>query len=156
MDAYKPKVGEPSRPFYRPPQKTRAELRETLKVGDHVATFDSNRRVYAHTPPGQYSSGSPFFRGYFVRDKVRGETSRSWIIGWGRGSKVPKKTLAGLYSCEDIDSAAFVQEHGYKITEALRRYSGHRDSPQAHDRTGESILRKVAELIGYEIPEGDK
>ncbi len=144
----------PSRPFYRPPQKTRAELFETLKVGDEVAMFDSNHRIYPDPKPGEtYASGGPLYRGHFHKETIRGETSRSWVIGWGRGSKIPKKTLPGFYSCACIDTAVFVHDHGYKIVEALRRFDSRGRRPEGVDNEAAEVLRAVAALIGYEITE---
>lgn len=109
---------------------------DTLKIGDTVYLFDSNRRIY-----GKDRSG-PIWREHWYPAKVTGETSRSWIIGdhpWTQ-CKLPKKgkpSFAIAYSQEEIDRESWIQDNRYQISKLV-------------DRCGDyEVLQKIAELLGY-------
>ena len=107
------------------------------KVGDPVWLFDDNYRVYRPDKSG------PIWREKWRKRLIVGETSRSWLVGYSTTSrtqtKVAKKgPFCGVaFSEEEIDEAAWVEENRYRINESMR---------YVRDAT---VLRKVAELIGY-------
>lgn len=108
-----------------------------MKVGDEVFVFDHNRRVYAKRPSGEFGGG-PIYREHFVKKTIIGETSRSWLLQhWPK--KIPKSTLAGVYTAEQVEDECWIDEHRCKIVRALERT---RDA---------KILRQVAELIDYKV-----
>lgn len=59
-------------------------------VGTDVWIFDRNRRVYRKNDRG-YSYGAPLYREKWVRLKIVGETSRSWVVDSHLMLKIPKK-----------------------------------------------------------------
>lgn len=80
----------------------------------HIWKFDHNRRVYERDAMTGKAIGSPIWRKHWVKYKVEGETSRSWIIECGR-TKVSKKkpnedyNLTYAFSEEQIDMLAEVR-----------------------------------------------
>ena len=113
-------------------------MTETAKVGigSPVWIFNSNRRVYR-----EGARGGPIWREHWMPEKIVGETSRSWIVGQGTWEKkIPKKgPWHGVaFSQEEIDNAAYVHEHRFRISEKVGRLDDF------------ACLRKIAELIGYE------
>jgi hypothetical protein len=111
------------------------------KVGDTIWIFDANRRTYAKDARG-CSVGGPIWREHWRPEKITGENSRSWVIGIWDKTKIPKKgPWHGVaFSQAEIERAAFVHDHAYKIAEAVRRL-------------GYDDLIKVAEIVGYAIPQ---
>lgn len=71
-----------------------------------------------------------------MEEKIVGETSRSWILSWGR--KIPKKGREDVcFSEEEVDDKVWVNDHRYKI---MRKVESLRDPAK---------LKAIAELIGY-------
>lgn len=112
---------------------------EEIKVGDKFYMFDENRRIYRRDEKGK-AIGSPTFRGHFYEVTIEGETSRSWITNYGL-TKVPKSApFPPLYTEEMIATEEFVKEHGYSISEAVRKCRDH------------NTLKKIAAIVGYDHP----
>jgi hypothetical protein len=122
-----------------------------MKIGDPIWRFDENRRVYPPIKPGRlYSDGPPIWREHWEKLEIRGETSRSWLVGAAERSLNFCKKLAkdafvdgacprGWALSETmIDELAWVREHGYRLGIAVQHL---------HDY---ATLRKIAQLIGYE------
>lgn len=100
------------------------------------------------TIPDDIGIGSTIWRhGAFGRDEwvprtITGETSRSWIVGNGYGNdKAPKKGPhpGWAYSEREIQNSDLITKHSWRIADAVRLV-GDADK-----------LRRVAELVGYEI-----
>lgn len=89
------------------PHATRAILFAAVKVGERVLVRAPERRVYRLDPGERFGSGGPLLRGQFYPWEITGETRVSWLCD---GRKIPKKTLAGLYSQEDVERLAWVDE----------------------------------------------
>ena len=110
----------------------------SVGVGSAVWVFDINRRRYhADKSLGQ----GPIWREHWDKQEIVGETTRSWITN--RHYKIPKKGAdkrTFSFSEEEINRAAFVYEHRYKISDAVNR---------THDY--EKLLR-IAEIVGYPAP----
>ena len=94
-------------------------------------------------------NGAP---GFYFKGKILGETSRSWLIGSGNewwaddpkkiadyGTKYPKKGTE-FVSAEYYEQARWAMNHRYSIA---------RDVQNVADP---AILRKIAELIGFNEP----
>ena len=111
-----------------------------MKIGDPVWVFYENHRVYRPARPGEDGfRGGPIWRAHWQKQTVVGETARSWVLG--DGSKVPKKGADhGLFAFSeaDIDKRAWVHENRHHISRVVGLIEDH------------DLLRKVAELIGYE------
>jgi hypothetical protein len=100
-----------------------------------VWIFDTNRRVYERDENGR-AKGGPIWRDHWKEIPIVGETRVSWVSRYG--DKIPKKGGYGIaFSEEEIDRAAFVQEHRSKIVRVLERC-------QDYD-----TLIKVAGVLGY-------
>lgn len=114
-----------------------------MTTPEYIWIFDINRRSYLRDEKG-YSYGSPIWRDHWVKCKVTGETSRSWIIDrWNE--KIPKKGYnpkVVAFNEEEIDREAFVQENRHRIADAICYLD--------YDK-----LKQVADLIGY-VPVEDK
>lgn len=93
--------------------KTRRDLIDGIKVGTRVLIPDIHRRVYREDRSG------PIRRYEYAAAEVMGETTRSWVVGYDR-RKVPKKTLAGLFSNQCADRRSWINENGYRVMEVLR------------------------------------
>ncbi len=113
-----------------------------MEKPEFIWIFDINHRRYRYDENGR-SYGGPIMRDHWVKCKVVGETSRSWIIDrWNQ--KIPKKgfnpkTVA--FDEEQIDQQAFVQENAHLISEAIRRLDYEK-------------LKAVADLIDYKPVSG--
>lgn len=109
-----------------------------IKVGDKFFMHDINRRVYRRDEAGR-ATGGPTFRGHFYEVTIDGETSRSWLVGQWKPTKVPKSNpFSILYTEEMIDDAEWVSEHGPRIARYVQGISN------------ADLLRRLADLIGYE------
>ena len=132
-------------------------MKTDFKVGDEVYLFDQNRRVYTRADKGCKWSGSKvIFREHFVKYKIVGETSRSWLIGveW-RPDKYPKnrkndnpKWWGGrFYTAEEVDEACWIEANRVVLADAVRFC----------DDIGK--LKQVAALVEYkeqaELKKGD-
>lgn len=104
-----------------------------FKVGDTVWLFDLNSRVYV---PGR---SAPVYRGHFVPHEIVGETSKSWIVGFGE-KKFPKKNPEGMYTAEGVDDQCWAQDYRIKIIDHVRRCSPDQ-------------LREIAKIVGFVAPE---
>ena len=105
------------------------------KIMRDVWVFDINYRVYQKDENGR-SYGSPIWREHWRKQKILGDTKRSWIT-YG-GAKIPKKGGKGIaFSEEEIDRAAYVYDHKYKIAESVKAIGDF------------DMLKKIADLIGY-------
>lgn len=112
------------------------EERPEIKIGDTYFMFDINRRVYEKDEAGR-PRGSASFRGHFFSVEVKGETSRSWIVGHF-SQKVPKKDpWSVLYTEDMIDDAEWINSHKYRISQDVLRV-----------KDGDK-LRQIAAIIGY-------
>lgn len=108
-----------------------------IKIGDKFFMFDENRRVYERDANGR-AVGGPTFRGHFFEVSIEGENSKSWITQNGR-TKIPKASpFPPLYTPDMIDDSEWRGVHAYGIA---------RDVQHTKDV---DILRKVAEIIGYD------
>jgi hypothetical protein len=113
-------------------------------IGSPVWAYDENHRVYRD------GKSAPVWREHWRKKQVKGETSRSWVVGEGNprygGFKLSKAEIAsGTYdkstialSEQDIDRAQWVRDNRYRITGAVDRLSDY------------YILQQVAKLVGYE------
>ena len=117
-----------------------------MKVGDKFWSFDSNLRRYDGT--------RLIYRGHFFPVEIIGETSRSWSIGHARSNfprelfKVPKAdpfrkkygefgTRPIILTDQMVNDEIWDVDHRHKISRQI-------------EKVDTSILRQVAELIGYE------
>lgn len=101
---------------------------------DRLWIFDSNRRVYEKKDG---FSGSPIWREHWREEKVIGETSRSWVVSFGK--KVPKKGGYGIaFSIDEINNQAYIKNNAYKIGENVSNIKDH------------ELLKKIAGLVGYD------
>ena len=84
--------------------------KKDLKVGDYIWLYNVNHRVYGK------EGGGPIYRESWIKTKIDGETSRSFLAGH---HKLPKK---GNYitSEEELDREVFVNDNAYKIAEEVR------------------------------------
>ena len=125
-----------------------------MKVGDPVWVFDANRRRYHPPGPGEtYGRGGPIWREHWVEMEVVGENRATFFVGYpgtfdasrARGdwyTRIPKKgplPRGVLLSTEDVDRAAWVNDHSYKLGEAVRR------------STDYAALVQVARLVAPEL-----
>ncbi len=113
-----------------------------IKIGSPCWFYDTNRRVYRKDTNGSY--GSPITREHWVEKAVVGETSRSWIVGHKgcdveRGTKVSKTEPNRMYAfnLKDVEDFSFVQDHGYRISEAVRLVRS------------ADVLRQIAAIVNY-------
>lgn len=105
--------------------------------------FDANRRVYRKDANGR-SIGGPVWYEHWRKDKIEGETSRSWILVGGQ--KIPKKNPPKefvAFSEEEIRDRAWVEANLHKIV----RHMSYGEKP------GYDALKQIAELIGYKEDE---
>lgn len=108
-----------------------------IKVGDKFFMFDTNRRVYERDEKG-HATGGPTFRGHFYEVTIDGETSRSWLVGKWKPTKVPKSDpFSVLYTEAMIDDAEWVSRHRSRIA-SLVQFTKDPDT-----------LRNIAEIVGY-------
>lgn len=107
--------------------------RSEIAVGSVVFVHDQNHRVYTDR------NGGPNPRYHYRPERVIGETSRSWLVGWGhRPDKHPKADPCGLYGLDDVEDALWVSTQRYRIARAIEVI---RDA---------DMLRAVAKLIDFE------
>ncbi len=115
------------------------------KIGDTVYLFDQNTRRYTAPSPEEKKAGriwgSLIWRGHWVPVKIVGETRVSWLLE--HGAKIPKKTArinneSPAMSEDELNDRCLVDEHGYKISEIVRRADA-------------SQLRSIANIIGYKL-----
>ncbi len=124
---------------------TREDMVAGIGIGTTVLEFDESRRVYPPPPPGKtYPTCGPMHRGHYQRIEVVGETSRSWILAGWSGCKIPKKSLAGIYSNQCADRAGWLRENQHKIVEQLRR---HLNDVETYD-----LAVQLAERLGIKTP----
>lgn len=100
-----------------------------LEIGQEVWMMDRNRRVYTDDK-GNKTIG-PWFKGYFVKNYVIGETTQSYIFGyspytkldWGnRFKKSELKNGFNIYLTQkDVDNACWIHENVCEISDKLRR-----------------------------------
>jgi len=123
-----------------------------FKVGDEVYLFDQNRRVYTRADKGCKWSGSKvIFREHFVKYKIVGETSRSWLIGveWrpdkdpkNRKNDNPKWWGGRFYTAEEVDEACWLEANRQALGDAVKFC------------LDMAKLKGVAKLVGFtELPE---
>lgn len=112
-----------------------------MRIGAPVWIFDANHRVYRRDEKGR-SSGGPIWREYWRKREVTGETSRSWIVGEHYAQrKIPKtgeQPHDVCWSEEEIERRAYVEENSHRIADKVRHVRDH------------EVLKKIAELIGYQ------
>lgn len=108
-----------------------AEWRTDWKVGDKPYVFHENRRRYD-------ANRHIIYREHFEQREITGETTRSWLVGALKTTKIPKKTGANLYTADMVELEVWGREHKYKIAEALR-----------YSSIPLETFKKIAELIGY-------
>lgn len=82
-----------------------------IGVGSTVYVFDENHRIY------QPGISSPIFREYFREQKVVGETSRSWLVGYGGRDvkRIDKKTREGIFDARGVDEACELHDLWPKV-----------------------------------------
>jgi hypothetical protein len=106
-----------------------------------VWIFDINYRSYRQDENG-CAYGGPIWRDCWRKHEIVGETKRSWITRWGR--KVPKEGGHGIaFSEEEVSREAYIHDNRHKIADRVMQLSDH------------DILKRVAELVGYETPNDD-
>jgi len=95
-------------------------------IGDTVWIFDENHRVYRKDENGR-SFGGPIYREHWVPTKITGETTRSWLIGYGE--KIPKKgwnPRAVAFSLQEVEEQAYVMDNRHRLGDRVRDL---RDAP---------------------------
>lgn len=112
-----------------------------LAIGSTVWRFDINHRVY-RGPTRSVSVGGPIYREHFRPVEIVGETSRSWLVGYGK-TKIPKandgRECNGFFLTQEaVNDAVFREDHAYRISEAVG---------QCADVI---VLKQIAALVGYE------
>lgn len=128
--------------------KALADERGPVGVGSPVWVFDENRRVYSTDAQGW---NKLVWRAHWVRRRIWGENSRSWLVG-PDGSFKPKR-LASIpkrgpfkstgpwrlvaYSEAEIDQHEWVHDHADEIGQKVGGL------------TDFATLRMVANAIGY-------
>lgn len=113
---------------------TREDMVAGIKIGSTVLEYDQNRRVYDR------DTQRTMHRGHFCRVEVVGETSRSWILRHVHGGrKVPKKSLAGIYSNQCADRAGWFQKHRHEIERAVGRNMDYDFAVELVERLGLDI-----------------
>ncbi len=108
---------------------------------EYVWHFNRNRRIYANPEPGRiYSSGGPIYREHWEKLPVVGETARSWLVGFGRPNKVPKKGgMRGFaFTDQEVEDDIFVNANAYKLGEYVGRLAD------------AELLRTIAKLTGFQ------
>lgn len=119
-----------------------------VKVGDPIWFFDVNHRVYEKDPTTGRPTGGPIWRKHWVQKEIIDETRVSWVVGYPKSrfaeAKLAKKDFADggcprgwATSPEHIEGLEWVEEHAWKIGEAVR---GLRNS---------DMLKRVAAIVGY-------
>jgi hypothetical protein len=123
-------------------------------IGKPFWYFDRDHRVYVADDGTK--TNYPVWHKHWTEWKVVGETSRSWIVlpaRWGindpthkSARKIPKKGTHQDWcqSEKEIVERAWAHDHKYKIADRVQRLAD------------PAILRKVAELVGYEPPASEK
>lgn len=117
----------------------------TLKIGDKLWKFDTNRRRYG---PDRSVSSPPLYREHWFEVEIVDETTRSWITNYG---KVPKKgrVYGWARSYQEVEDACFINDNHYLFMNAVRESFNHHDwgmRPGMRER-----MEKVAEIIGYHL-----
>ena len=105
---------------------------------EYVWVYDSNIRHYERDENGK-AYGSPIYRESWVKRKVEGETTRSWILEYGyKAPKKPDRIQAQVLAYDEVELEDKIWKHdnAYKISEKVRSADA-------------ETLRKVAEVIGY-------
>ncbi len=98
--------------------------------------FSENHRVYTEAKPGDLW-GTRIWKKSWRKRTITGETRVSWIVDGHL--KIPKKGpwFNIAWSEVEVDRLVWVNDHGYKISEAVRGLSFEK-------------LKAVAEIVGYE------
>lgn len=89
-----------------------------MRIGDTVyilivVEYDDNRRIY-HKDEKGHSYGGPIYREHFRAVRIKAETTRSWIVSY-YDRKIPKSTLEGCYTFEQVEEKVWDHENRYKI-----------------------------------------
>jgi hypothetical protein len=107
-----------------------------IKVGSTIWRFDDNHRVYDRGPDGR-AIGGAIYREHWVPVVIRSETSRSWIVPYG---KCPKKGdhHGFAFSAAEVDDDCWVHSNGGRLSNAVLRC---KDA---------SKLRAIADILGWE------
>lgn len=113
---------------------------------DYVYVFDECHRVYPPLTAEQkaagklWSGGPPIYREFWRKEKIVGETSRSWITD--RDHKIPKKGTGKHFLRTDLelDQRCWLEEHRHKLRNLLD-WGPARDNAEAFDA--------LAAAIGY-------
>lgn len=129
------------------------EILETvdINIGDEFWVFDGNRRRYTK------SRSRPDFEHHFIKVKITGETSRSWIVAenGNYGFKAPKSYpfkhvgisygfSKQLLTDQMKKEKIWLHYNKYKLT----RFIEHSCSP--------AQLMDIAYMIGYEADMGEE
>lgn len=117
-----------------------------LAIGSTIYWFDENRRVYHKDERGR-SVGGPIWREHWRPVIIRGETSRSWIVGpWE--VKIPKNKPLPRDYCADLEAierAEWVVHNSHRIVRAVEDITrGFFSYDEAHVK-----LRAIAQVVGY-------
>ena len=97
--------------------------------------FDSNHRVYRRNADGR-AIGGPIWREHWRKVTIVDSNRRSWITS--SGARIPKGGGRDYaFSLQEIEQAAFVHDHKYRISEMIRACLD-------YDK-----IKKVAEIMGY-------
>lgn len=95
-----------------------------FNVGDTVAYFDLNRRIY-NKEDG--ISGRPIYREYFRPVVIIGEVAKSWVLNVSvtikdrsvtKVSKAVAETM--FFTMDEVDKAVWVEENAYRIRSFVR------------------------------------
>lgn len=109
-----------------------------MTAPEYIWIYDSNRRSYVDENGNK--THSPVYRYSWMKHKVTGETTRSWLLEYGQ--KAPKKPNqwqrdSYAYSEQELEDFIWVNDKALEIAAIVRKADA-------------QTLRKVAEVIGYE------
>jgi hypothetical protein len=121
-----------------------------MKIGDTIWRFEENRRIYPPKEKGRvFSSDSPIWREHWVAEKIVGETSRSWLVGFDLRAKWSLRKLPKVafkdgrcprgfaLSQEHITKLEWVHNNHYRLSNEVNRC----DDPD--------VLQEIARIVGY-------
>lgn len=123
---------------------TREEMEAGIAVGRTVLVFDVNRRFYKRPPDGdRYATGGPIHRCHFHHAEIVNETRQSWVLRGG--AKIPKRSLAGIYSNLCADRHGWLRSNGHKVAREFER--------AAREPANFDLVVEMAGRLGLDLPD---